>query len=192
MIVIRAPALPSVLAWSAVARMAEPEHGWPDAKSATRIGTGSIPVANPTPDLLWLRQKADSRVSSQVPATGRIVSSLRSAGVFGTTQKISKIEKNLLFGTTRNRQVIAETTKSSSLTALELALRATPHRREPRGAYSRRPCGSMDFVGRTTAEYLNPGDRIPRQVRGPGHSATTPDQEGRAEADSGWGNGQVA
>jgi hypothetical protein len=29
-------------------------------------------------------------------------------------------------------------------------------------------------------------------VRGPGHSATIPDQEGRTEADSDWGDGQVA
>lgn len=76
---------------------------------------------------------------------------------------LSKIEKNLLFGTTRNRQVIAETTKSSGFPALERAF--SGRRSTGRKALCRVPkaAGSTNFVGRTTAEDLNPGDRIPRQ-----------------------------
>jgi hypothetical protein len=84
------------------------------------------------------------------------------AGFSGTTAMLSKIEKNLLFGTTRNRQVIAETTKSSGLTASECFPRGDA---APPQGLGRVPAaaGSMDFVGRTTAEDLNPGDRISRQ-----------------------------
>ena len=53
------------------------------------------------------------------------------AGFSGTIAMLSKIEKNLLFGTMRNRQVLSETTTSAGFTAREL----TPRQR--RDAHNR-------------------------------------------------------
>jgi hypothetical protein len=112
------------------------------------------------------------------------------AGVIGTTPKTGKIEKNLLFGTIRNRQVLSETTMSTGFTALESACR---QRRveESRGAFSDGRVKARlrwEDYGRVS-EPRRPDSP---QVRRSSHFATPPDRDGTAKANSDWDFGQAA